>query len=256
MAPDGTEHRLWRVDRAPAVAEVTAQFDGRTLVIADGHHRYQTAVDHAAATGDPRHASILVALVRDNAPGLAIEATHRIILALPFGPDEALRRASALWQVLPVTSEAGASLAAALNPDGRDMVLALPGPDGPRTYLLTLPRANEAPARGRIDRLAVTRLHQRLLRDAWGLDIEHPEETLRFTRDADAAIEKVARGEAAAAVLVAPESVASVLEVAQEGHKMPQKATYFVPKLRSGLVMGPLDEPVPRRWSEGNAPVA
>ncbi|HET6399008.1 MAG TPA: hypothetical protein VFH47_05590, partial [Candidatus Thermoplasmatota archaeon] len=136
------------------------------------------------------------------------------------------------------------------------MVLVLPGPDGPQAHLLTLHRDHPATRPGRLGTLAVTRLHDRLLRDAWGLDVEHPEETLRFTRDAQAAVQRVAAGGAAASILIAPESVEAVLEVAQEGHKMPQKATYFVPKLRSGVVLSPLDEPLPRRWSAGDAAIA
>jgi hypothetical protein len=64
------------------------------------------------------------------------------------------------------------------------------------------------------------------------------------------AVRAVAGGTAEAAVLLPPEKVSAVLEVAQQGHLMPQKSTYFIPKLRSGLVLAPLDEPVPRTWQE------
>jgi len=104
--------------------------------------------------------------------------------------------------------------------------------------------------RGRLDSLAVTLLHERLLRDCWGLDLDRPEESLRFTRDLADAVESVRSGACQLAVLPPPEPVHAVLEVAEQGHVMPQKATYFVPKLRSGVVLGPLDEAPPVPWRD------
>ena len=105
-------------------------------------------------------------------------------------------------------------------------------------------------SRGRLDTLAVTLVHDRLLRDCWGLDLDKPEESLRFTRSLEEAMTAVRSGACQLAVLPPPEPVHAVLEVAEQGHVMPQKATYFVPKLRSGLVLGPLDEAPPVPWTE------
>lgn len=255
---EGHEHRVWRVDRAEAVAEITAQFDDRGLVIADGHHRYQTALDHHAASGRPGHGSIMACLVRDNDPGVAIEATHRLVADLPFDAREARRRALTAWTAteltLPATRDGQVRLLQASlgAPGAQQAILLRRGDSGLVADVLT-PR--EAPvvagARGRLDTLAVTLVHERLLTACWGLDPERPEDHLRFTRSLEDAVDAVASGACEVAVLPAPEPVSAVLEVAQQGHVMPQKATYFVPKLRSGLFLGPLDEAPPQPWSEG-----
>ncbi|MEK6975302.1 MAG: DUF1015 domain-containing protein [Candidatus Thermoplasmatota archaeon] len=256
---EGHEHRVWRIDRPEAVAEVTAQFDDRGLVIADGHHRYQTALDHHAATGRPEHGSILACLVRDNDPGVRIEATHRLVHGLSFAFPEALRLAQSAWDATPLALAAGPAetqartLAAALGAPGTQQCILLgQSPTGRLEAHVLRPRGGPVPAgpRGRLDTLAVTLLHERLLAACWGLDLEHPEEHLRFTRSTLEAVQAVASGACQFAVLPAPEPVSAVLEVAQQGHVMPQKATYFVPKLRSGLVLGPLDEAPPVPWTE------
>lgn len=262
---EGHEHRLWRVDRPEAVTEIVAQFDDRTLVIADGHHRYQTALDHHAATGKSEHGSILACLVRDDDAGTRIEATHRLVHGLSFGVDEALKRATMHWTVTPAPLPASTAnptpaeralvttaLARVAAPAGStDLVFLARGPKGLQAHRLALrPTSKLDSGRGRLDTLAVSLLHERLLRDAWGLDLDKPEENLRFTRNLAEAVDAVATGACQLAVIPPPEAVSSVLEVAQQGHVMPQKATYFVPKLRSGVVLGPLDEAPPVPWRD------
>lgn len=256
---EGHEHRLWRVDRPAAVTEVTAQFDERSLVIADGHHRYQTALDHHAATGRPGHGSILACLVRDNDPGVRIEATHRLVHGLSYASyAAALAATRTAWDATPLAlpnqpAAAAEALRHALGPAGSQQVLLLGKTDDGRleAHRLT-PRAGAANAgtRGRLDALCVTRLHEDLLQACWGIDPEHPEAHLRFTRSEREAVDAVLSGTCQVVALPSPEPVSAVLEVAQQGHVMPQKATYFVPKLRSGLVLGPLDEPLPLTWQE------
>jgi uncharacterized protein (DUF1015 family) len=255
---DGNEHRLWRVDRPEAVTEVVAQFDDRHFVIADGHHRYQTALDHHAATGKPEHGSILACLVRDNDPGTRIESTHRLVLKLPYGFAQAIEAAGKHWSsvLIPLPSGPDAAVLEAVRaslgkPGTKDLVaLGLENGRLVARRLKLKPGSALTAGRGRLDELAVTLLHERLLRDSWGLDLEKPEDSLRFTRDLAEAVEAVRSGTVPMAVLPPPEPVHAVLEVAEQGHVMPQKATYFVPKLRSGVVLGPLDEAPPTPWRE------
>lgn len=249
----GEEHRLWRVDRQEAVLEIVAQFEDRTVVIADGHHRYQTALEHWEETGRPENGSILAGFVRDNDPGLSIQATHRLVQGTAFTTMAAgLQRAAKHWDATPIAQFThAADLLGHFGADGRDVVLVGTAPEGLVAHLLTLRAdSNLDGTRGRLDTLCVTRLHDRLLRDAWGLDPTHPEDYLRFARDAEEALTQLRGGECQFVILLPPEPVDAVLEVASEGQVMPQKATYFVPKLRSGLVLGPLDEPRPRPWQE------
>jgi uncharacterized protein (DUF1015 family) len=254
----GDEHALLRVDRPEAAGEIVAQFEDRIVVIADGHHRYQTALDHHAATGRDEDASILVCLVRDTDPGLRIEPTHRLVVGLDLTPDEALRRAREHWEVEPwpapgetggrARDEApdGAAIRAWVDADPRRCVVLA----GDKTFRLSLRDGHEVDeARGRLDALVVTRVHERLLRQ-WGIGPDDVETHLRFTRSADDAVAAARDGRAQFVVMLSGEAVASVLDVAAAGHVMPQKATYFVPKLRSGVVLGPLDEAPPVPWRE------
>lgn len=254
----GDEHRLWRVDRPEAVTEVVAQFDDRHLVIADGHHRYQTAIDHHAATGRPEHGSIMACLVRDNDPGTRIEATHRLVLSLGRGFQQAVDDSAPHWtsSLLPLPTGPDQAVIDALRaslgkPGTKDLVVI--GLDNGRFTARRLklkPGSQLETGRGRLDSLAVSLLHERLLRDCWGLDLDKPEDSLRFTRDLAEAVVAVRSGACSLAVLPPPEPVHAVLEVAEQGHVMPQKATYFVPKLRSGVVLGPLDEAPPVPWRD------
>jgi uncharacterized protein (DUF1015 family) len=251
---EGHEHTLWRIDRPEAVTEVTAQFDDRHLVIADGHHRYQTALDHFAATGKPEHGSILACLVRDNDAGTRIEATHRLVLGLDLELAAALKAAGTHWSVeaLKLGPNPSADLRAVSGRAGSTDLVVVGLVEGHlEAHRLRLRSGSELrTGRGRLDTLAVSLLHERLLRDCWGLDLEKPEESLRFTRSLDEAIDAVRSGACRLAVLPPPEPVSAVLEVAEQGHVMPQKATYFVPKLRSGIVLGPLDEARPVPWRD------
>lgn len=226
---EGREHRLWRIERREAVGELVAQFEERVLVIADGHHRYQTALEDSRR--DPRRASILTMLVRDDDPGLAIEATHRLVASLPFDAASILEHLPA-WEATPVIDPLAAL--ANLAADGRDVVLATRA----ASWRLRLRKESElARGLGRLDTLAVSRVQERALAP-WGLLAG--DERVRFTRDAAEAVAAVRNGTAEAAFLLPPESPAAVLDVAASGQLMPPKATYFVPKPRSGVVLAPV----------------
>lgn len=241
---EGVEHAVWRVDRPEAVAEIVAQFEDRTVVIADGHHRYQTALDHAANTGRDEDNSLLVCLVRDTDAGLRIEPTHRLLYNVSFD----LNDLDALpWSQHPLSLpddhvEAGRVIRAWVDTEpGRCVLLHADGALG-----LQLQEA-VSEGRGRLDTLHVTAVHDRLLAP---LGINDPEAHIHYTRTATEAVEKIRSGAYPYCVMLAGEDVDSVLDVASAGHVMPQKSTYFVPKLRSGLLLSPLDEPSPVPWQQ------
>lgn len=249
---DGAEHRLWRIDRPEAVGEIVAQFEDRTVVIADGHHRYQTALDHHANTGRDEDSSLLVCLVRDTDPGLRIEPTHRMVYGLDFDDMAgALIRAQRDWDIEPLdlphdSTLAGSEARRIVDADPRSCILLA----GDEARLLRLKDGHDVDAgRGRLDSLVVTRVHEKLL-EPWGVDPAKIEDHVRYTRTAKEAVEAARTGEVPFVVMLSGEDVDSVLDVASQGHVMPQKATYFVPKLRSGLVLGPLDEAPPVPWQE------
>jgi uncharacterized protein (DUF1015 family) len=235
----GTTHRVFRVDDAGAVAAVRRLLDGQPTVIADGHHRYRSALEHFAATGRAEDAGILALLVRDADPGLQVEATHRLV-AWGRTSEEALAAARTRWDVrrLPLTERAAPDhvareLLQSLEAPG-SAVLVARDEAGLHAYLL---RLRERPP---ADALAVALVQERLLREAWGL--EESVGGIRYERDAARCLEAVQGGHADLAVLLPPERVSSVLDAARQGRLMPAKATYFVPKPASGLVLMPLDE--------------
>ena len=251
---EGLRQRLWRVDRPEAVMEIQAQFEDRTVVIADGHHRYATQVKHALATGRDQDASLLVCMVRDTDPGLAIRPTNRLMLDLPFANLQAAVEATSDWQLTQLDLPGGddAAEAAFLRGHVEDTrTVVAYGPDGAwkMRYEGSLDQG-----RGRLDRLAVTVLHDHLLTKHWGVVMENVEDHLTYSRSDEETVRLVRSGAHPCAVFLAPEPVDAVLDVASEGHVMPQKATYFVPKLRSGLVLAPCDEPKPRALDEGLEP--
>lgn len=248
---EGSEHRLWRIDRPEAVEEIRAQFADQTLVIADGHHRYATQCNRFAETGKDEDGSMLVCLVRDTDPGLAIRPTDRLLIDWPHADGATAVANSPSFMAKPIDLPHSAAIAAKLArehvTDGRTFVLI--AQDG--AWELTMkPDVRVDHGRGTLDGLAVTALHDQLFTADWGMDLEDVESHLRFTRSDVEAVEAVRNGEVPAAVLLAGEPVEAVLDVAKEGHVMPQKATYFVPKLRSGLLLSPCDEPRPITWGD------
>jgi uncharacterized protein (DUF1015 family) len=246
---DDTVHRIWRVEDEAAIAAVQAATRDAELLIADGHHRYETMrsyaqeVDAAGTASGEEHRFILMCLVALEDPGLTVFATHRVVNRL----DDAKR----------------ATLAQAIERDFELEQVALeqlapPPGDGP-LQLGYLAREDERPLRltlkdqaiadaalsGHSDayrRLDTGILETLLLKDALGLsdeDISHFN-GLFYARDADEAIAMVREGDYEAAFLMRPTPIAQVRDVAAAGENMPPKSTFFFPKLLTGLLLNPL----------------
>jgi uncharacterized protein (DUF1015 family) len=201
---DGVTSRLWRLDpRAGEGIEAP-------LTIADGHHRYEAALAFHEEEGSEETAHVLAGLVSTSDPGLTIFPTHRVTSALPPDLDGTFR----------LTPVAGAADALAT--------------------LETLPRDRAAFALLRADGAFVAET------DSPGFDTavvdRFPLERVRFTPSAEEAERAVASGEAGAAFLVRPPTVEQVEAAARAGERMPEKSTYFYPKLAGGLLFSPFDE--------------
>jgi uncharacterized protein (DUF1015 family) len=210
---EGTTSRLWRVDAAGAEA-LTAQVMA-PLVIADGHHRYTAALRYHVERGDEASAYVLAVLVSRDDAGLEIFPSHRLAAAVPE-LDGA--------RTCEVPAEPGAALAR----------LGAVGRDHPAFVLLTRGHAvlaeTDPVGEGPLGRLDVSALETLTLTG------------VSYTASAAEAAVAVETGAAAAALLVRAPTVAEVDEVARAGLVMPQKSTYFFPKLTSGLLISPLDE--------------
>jgi uncharacterized protein (DUF1015 family) len=224
----GVEHRLWAVDAATTpAATLLAEVSAMPLTIADGHHRYATALRYCAEVGGPGADQVLALLFEAHTGGLSVLATHRLIQA----PDiDVLGNAANLFEVTPVV-------------EATDALPGAPGEIGVSTRAgagrlrSTASPDDLSPVRG----LDVSVLAEALpaLVGA-GIDQLTASNRIAYTQDPAAAIAGVQNGRADVAFLLAPTPVKAVIEVAAAGEVMPPKSTFFYPKAATGLVFNPL----------------
>jgi uncharacterized protein (DUF1015 family) len=222
----GAAHRVWRMAETARVQQLMAD---KKLLIADGHHRYETALAFRNENpGMPGAGRVMMTFVNMHSPGLKILATHRLVSGLGEGfADRFLRAAAAGFQVEEIGS-LDALKRAWDEGQGRTIVgAAISG----RLFLL-----EDRQARGELD---VRVLHQRLLGQALGIGEEavRDEKHLRYVRGLDAAVQEVRQGAAQIAFLLKPVGVEQVAATSFAGGVMPQKSTDFYPKLLSGLTI-------------------
>jgi uncharacterized protein (DUF1015 family) len=241
---DDTVHRLWRVEEPQAIAAVQAATRDAELLIADGHHRYETMQAYADEIGgEGEHRYILMCLVALEDPGLTVFPTHRLVNKL----DDARRAslAAALQRDFEMR-EVGLQEVAP-EPGGGPLELGYVTTDDARAYRLTLKDQTIADAAlsGHSEayrHLDTGILETLLLKGALGLsddDISHFN-GLFYARDTAEALALVESGEYEAAFVMRPTPVDQVREIAAEGENMPPKSTYFFPKLLTGLLFNPL----------------
>ncbi|HEY7724111.1 MAG TPA: DUF1015 domain-containing protein [Anaeromyxobacteraceae bacterium] len=263
---DGVQHRLWRVDDPAAVQKLQALLLARKVFIADGHHRYTAAlafrdeVDRATpglpdAAG---HRHMLMALCSLADPGLVIYPTHRLLLGLQGlrlpdfleglaryfrveTLDEDLRRpAGRAWAIAKLAEHSGKSTTFLMvsAEDGRGRILTLRDD----ADLSGLPLPVDQTVRD----LDVTALHAVVFQHLLGVSGEALEgqENVRYEMDAGAAVTRTLAAEVQLGFLVNPTPLWQVQAVAEAGETMPQKSTYFFPKVATGLVFRKLEEPV------------
>jgi uncharacterized protein (DUF1015 family) len=243
---DGTVNRLWRVTD-PAASEVVSQtLRDAELLIADGHHRYETARVYAEEIGgEGPHRYVLMCLVSLEDPGLTVFPTHRLVRGLR--PDQHETLATALrrdFEIEPLDD------VAALPPSASDTVqLGYIDAHFRRPYRLTLKDPSIAdralePHAEPYRRLDTAVLEALILKGALQMtddDIDHLN-GLGYARDDAQALELVQSGEYDAAFFMAPTPIERVQAVAAAGESMPPKSTYFFPKVPTGLLFNPLAE--------------
>jgi uncharacterized protein (DUF1015 family) len=241
---DGTVHRLWRVADPDAIASVREAAGGAELLIADGHHRYETMQAYAEEVGgEGHHRYILMCLVALEDPGLTVFPTHRLVNGLDPGRQEAL--AEALRRDFDVVEVPIEQIAP--PPGNGPLQLGYIDSDLQRPFRLTLKHQSIAdaalPERSEAYRHLDTGVLETLvLKNDLGMsddDISHFN-GLFYARDTAEALAMVRSGEYDAAFLMRPTPVEQVRDVAAAGENMPPKSTYFFPKLLTGLLFSPL----------------
>lgn len=252
---DGQRHRVERATGAPA-GSFAATIADADVYIADGHHRYETALAYrdevrarsASWTGEEPENFVLMALTPYDDPGLLVLPTHRLV-HLPSVPDGALARVSRHFDAQPIdASDVDAALARLGDAGTRAPAFIAAGlPGGP--HLLTLRDraaveammpAEQLPAWKRLD---VNVLQYGILEAVFGIDEAALTAggAITYEQGAAPALDAVRRGDAQLAFLLNATPIAQVASVADAGGRMPQKSTYFQPKLPTGLVLRPFD---------------
>jgi len=260
---DGVHHRLWRVDDAEVVGALQALVQPQRIFIADGHHRYETALVYRRwleerTPGLPDHGGhhyILMFLCPMSDPGLVIYPTHRLVFGL-----KALTLAGLLPRLAPyfhvqVVEES------LLKPVGRAWAISrlsehagkstsflMVAAEDQRARILTLRDDAELsavplPANRTLRDLDVTVLHAIVLEHLLGISAEAQGrgEHLTYVRDAGQAVNRVLSGEHQVGFLLNPTPMWQVEAVGDAGETMPQKSTLFAPRLQSGLVLRAID---------------
>lgn len=231
----GSTHRLWCLDDTERNREIQTLFSTKPLLIADGHHRYETALafrDEMAQQTANGYGYMMVNLVRMESPGLAVLAIHRLLSNL-----NADRIAHAIAK-LPETFEVHeigtqADLMAQLDTmSGKSPAVGMYTADD--TYRLLIPHSTPP------NPLDVTLVQETLIKNLF--QIETLAEHISYTAYTDDAVAHVKEGTDGVALLMNPTPVEQVLDVAMAGATMPQKSTYFYPKMATGFVLNLLNE--------------
>lgn len=244
----GVTHRLWRTADEGIISAVISDFAGRRLYIADGHHRYETAINYRNAMREAGKSKpgggadyVMMTLVDLNSPGLVVYPTHRVVHDVAGFSAQTVREKSAKYfdiSRMPDKASAFEELGSAYAEGKKAFVFY----SGGGFDLFTL-KDFESVCReyGSISRevmeLDVSILHRLVLEGVMGIDAARiaDQTNVVYTRDADEAVSLADKGDCA--FIMNPTRISQIKDVANAGQKMPQKSTYFYPKLITGLVM-------------------
>lgn len=246
-------HRLWVVNDPVAIAQLREDFVDRKLYIADGHHRYETALRYrdtlrAENRYCPEAESVMMMLVDMEDPGLVVFPTHRLVWDLDSFDGHALMQGCEEYFDIAVVADRAAAEAALEEyyAQGRHAFAFFDGKGPWHTLVLRdeqvmdalLPDKSEASRR-----LDVAILHELVLEKLLGIDKANmaAQKNLTYTRSSEEAEASVLAGASNCLFLLNPTRVEEIGAVARAGEKMPQKSTYFYPKIITGLVINPLE---------------
>jgi uncharacterized protein (DUF1015 family) len=269
-------HRVWKLTDPSLINLLLTAMADKKLIIADGHHRYETSVAYAKERSaqlklplnqprdedeklSPGHlptpafpeAAMMMTFVNMDAPGITILPTHRVVQGVEnFSSPDFITKASAFFTITeiagpsPARTYPASDLIDRLTKTPGDSFIAITG-DG--DYLLTpkpeaiAPLLANLPPRQR--QLGVAKLHNVVLDHLLGLTEDKIRATgnIQYLRDADEAVSLVESGKANIAFLIKPITLDQLKDVSLSGEVMPQKSTDFYPKLLSGLAIYALE---------------
>ena len=261
-------HRMWRVSDPNTIALVCKKMQDKQLIIADGHHRYETALNYrnerrkqagdsdnparpGSAGQDPSEIApydlVMMTFINMNSEGLVVLPTHRVVHGLSgFSPRDFIERVRNYFRVEEVDAAVDKSRAAGLLHEAGRTGTAILAVTRDRDFLLHSPSANSSLFSGlsaRQQRLDVVQLHKIILENVLGMSEEsvRNQENLTYVRDGEEAIGRVRREMANIAFLMNPVPIQQVRDIALAGEVLPQKSTDFYPKLLTGLTIYAMD---------------
>lgn len=249
-------HRMWKVSDPATIQKVQAAMADKKLIIADGHHRYETSLNYrnemrqkpAHRDGAP-YECVMMTFVNMDSSGMVVLPTHRVVFGLDgFDLDAVLPKLEKYFVVEKV--EVGSDIKPAVDKlaeAGRDNT-ALLAVGAHSAYLLKARNEQKSAAlEGQSERqraLDVVQLHKLILEETLAMSEEmiREQKHLKYLREAKDAVEEVRRG-ANVAFLMNPVKMQQVKDVAFSGEVLPQKSTDFFPKLLSGMTIYSLEDP-------------
>ena len=252
----GVAHKLWQVSDPKVIEHVSRSMADQKLIIADGHHRYETAHNYrnerraAAAKADTEapYERVMMTLVNAHSPGMLILPTHRLLFGLPnFEPGPMVAAARYFYAVRDISREFDPDHPLALLPRTSPGETAMLAVTAKQAFLFL---ANPATKHSALDavsprqaELDVVRLHKVVLESVLNINEEAIREqcNVEYLRDAREAVQRVRSAGANVAFLLNPVPIEQMTAIALAGEVMPQKSTDFYPKLLSGLAIYALD---------------
>ncbi|MGB8012685.1 MAG: DUF1015 domain-containing protein [Terriglobales bacterium] len=250
-------HRVWKVSDPAIISAVQAQMRDRKLIIADGHHRYETALTYRnerqataeTSSGLPApYDSVMMTFVDMDRPGLVILPTHRLVFGLPsFSAERFQAEAKQFFNLEEVDAAVDAPRATAILQQAGHAGTALLAVTAGRAFLLHTPKAIGTAVFGRLSlrqqALDVVQLHKCLLEGVLKISEEaiRNQVNVSYCREAAEALSQAQSGKVQVAFLMNPAPMDQVRSIAFAGEVLPQKSTDFYPKLLSGLTIYALD---------------
>ena len=245
-------HRLWVINDELMIASICDDFDDRKLYIADGHHRYETAINYRNYCREnniyaPDSGYVMMMLVNMSHEGLVVHPTHRVVRDLiNFDGKKLVNDCKEFFSAEEI--EGTENIEKALKEKYEENKCAFAFFEGGESFtLLTLKDRSimdsVLPEKSLASRnLDVSVLHNLILEKFLGIDKENMAngKNLTYTRSTEEAIDSVIKGKANCSFILNPTRVKEIGEVASANEKMPQKSTYFYPKIITGLVINPL----------------
>ena len=255
----GVRHQVWKVSDPRLIAGIQARMSEKKLIIADGHHRYETALNYrnemrAAGMGAGKsselapHELVMMTFINMDSPGLVILPTHRVVHGLAsFSADSFRDEARQYFSVDEVDASIDQIRATTILREAGHAGTALLAVTADRAFLIDTPKWSGvkilADLSWRQQSLDVVQLHKGLLERVLGISEEaiRDQQNISYVRDAGEALMRVRHGGANVAFLMNPVKMRQVRDIAFAGEVLPQKSTDFYPKLLSGLTIYALE---------------